>query len=77
VVLVVVIIAYAVLFGWRGVLLIGTGDPGWCSASVIPIVGIYLIWREFQFGRAAEVLARELEARNAGHRRPQSPAVCG
>jgi hypothetical protein len=37
---------------------------------VIPIVGIYLIWREFQFGRAAEVLARELEARNAGHRRP-------
>jgi hypothetical protein len=66
VVLVVVFVAYAVLLGWRGVLLIGTGDPiavvlG-IAVLVIPIVGTYLVWREIQFGRATEVLARELGA---------------
>jgi uncharacterized membrane protein YccC len=66
VVLVVVFVAYAVLLGWRGVLLIGTGDPiavvlG-IAVLVIPVVGTYLVWREIQFGRATEVLAHELEA---------------
>jgi hypothetical protein len=64
VVLVVVFVAYAVLLGWRGVLLIGTGDPvavGLGTAVlVIPVVGAYLVWREIQFGRQTEALAREL-----------------
>jgi hypothetical protein len=64
--LAVVFVAYAVLLGWRGVLLIGTGDPVaivlGVAVLVIPVLGAYLVWRELQFGRQTEVLARELEA---------------
>jgi hypothetical protein len=65
IVIAVVFIAYAVLLGWRGILLIGTGEPiavglG-IAVLVIPVVGAYLVWREFQFGRRTEALARELE----------------
>jgi hypothetical protein len=66
IVLAVVFVAYAVLLGWRGVLLIGTGDPVaivlGIAVLVIPLVGAYLVWRELQFGRRTEVLAGELEA---------------
>ena len=66
IVLAVVFGAYAVLLGWRGVLLIGTGDPVaivlGIAVLVIPVLGAYLVWRELQFGRQTEVLARELEA---------------
>ncbi|MEV4262087.1 hypothetical protein [Kribbella sp. NPDC049584] len=66
IVLAVVFVAYAVLLGWRGVLLIGTGDPVaivlGIAVLVIPVLGAYLVWRELQFGRQTEVLARELEA---------------
>ena len=59
-----VFVAYAVLLGWRGVLLIGTGDPVavglGVAVLVIPLVGAYLVWREIQFGRQTESLAREL-----------------
>ncbi|WP_433168317.1 hypothetical protein [Kribbella sp. CA-247076] len=65
-VLAVVFVVYAVLLGWRGVLLIGTGDPVavglGIAVLVIPVLGAYLVWREFRFGRSTEVLARELEA---------------
>ena len=66
IVLAAVFVAYAVLLGWRGVLLIGTGDPiavvlGF-AVLVIPVLGAFLVWRELQFGRRTEVLARELEA---------------
>jgi hypothetical protein len=61
-----VVVAYAVLLGWRGVLLIGTGDPVaiglGIAVLVIPLLGAYLVWRELQFGRRTETLARELEA---------------
>jgi hypothetical protein len=64
--LAVVFVAYAVLLGWRGVLLIGTGDPVavvlGIAVLVIPVLGAYLVWRELQFGRRTEALARELEA---------------
>jgi len=66
IVIAVVFVAYAVLLGWRGVLLIGTGDPVavvlGIAVLVIPLLGAYLVWRELQFGRGTEVLARELEA---------------
>ena len=29
---------------------------------MIPVLGAYLVWRELQFGRQTEALARELEA---------------
>jgi hypothetical protein len=64
VVIAVVFIAYAVLLGWRGALLIGTGDPVavvlGIAVLVIPLVGLYLVWREIEFGRRTEALAREL-----------------
>ncbi|HEU4947889.1 MAG TPA: tetratricopeptide repeat protein [Kribbella sp.] len=66
VVLALVFVAYAGLLGWRGVLLIGTGEPVavglGVAVLVIPLVGVYLVWREFQFGRATEALSRELDA---------------
>ena len=66
IVLAVVFVAYAVLLGWRGVLLIGTGEPVAIVLGIavlaIPLLGAYLVWRELQFGRQTEVLARELEA---------------
>jgi Flp pilus assembly protein TadD len=66
VVLAVVFVAYAALLGWRGVLLIGTGDPVaiglGLAVLVLPVIGAYLVWREIQFGRATQGLAQELEA---------------
>ncbi|WBQ02514.1 hypothetical protein [Kribbella sp. CA-293567] len=63
-VIAVVFVAYAGLLGWRGVLLIGTGDPVaiglGIAVLVIPLVGLYLVWRELQFGRQTELLAGEL-----------------
>lgn len=65
-VLAAVFVAYAGLIGWRGVLLIKVGTPVsvvlGLAVLVIPLVGAYLVWREIQFGRQTEVLARELEA---------------
>ena len=64
--LAVVFVAYAVLIGWRGVLLIKVGTPVsvvlGLAVLVIPFIGAYLVWREIQFGRQTELLARELEA---------------
>ncbi|MFB6722675.1 hypothetical protein ACFCV3_21040 [Kribbella sp. NPDC056345] len=66
IVLAVVFVAYAALLGWRGVLLIGTGDPVavglGVAVLVIPVLGAYLVWRELRFGTQTEGLARELEA---------------
>jgi hypothetical protein len=64
--LAVVFVAYALLIGWRGVLLIKVGTPVpvvlGLAVLVIPLIGAYLVWRELQFGRRTEALARELEA---------------
>ncbi|MEV6284681.1 hypothetical protein [Kribbella sp. NPDC051770] len=65
IVIAVIFVAYAVLLGWRGVLLIGTGDPVavglGAAVLVIPLVGLYLVWRELQFGRRTEALAQQLD----------------
>lgn len=65
-VLAAVFVAYAALIGYRGVLLIKVGTPVsvvlGLAVLVIPVVGAYLVWREIQFGRRTEVLAKELEA---------------
>jgi hypothetical protein len=64
VVLAVVFVAYAALLGWRGVLLLGTGEPVGMvlglAVLVIPVLGAYLVWREFRFGQATERMAGEL-----------------
>lgn len=69
VIVAIVFLAYAGLLGWRGVLLIGTGDLVaivlGVAVLVIPVVGAYLVWREFQFGLRTQALARELETAGA------------
>jgi hypothetical protein len=68
-VLVAVLVVYLALVGYRGVLLVGSGDPVQvvlgAGVLLLPVVGAYAVWREVQFGFATQRLARELSA--AGH----------
>lgn len=65
-VLVVLLVVYAGLIGWRGVLLIADGRPvpvvlGF-AVLVLPVVGLVLVGAELRFGAAVARLAAELEA---------------
>ncbi len=41
-----------------------------------PVIGLWVLWREWQFGRATEALGHELAARGElPRRRPAPPAV--
>lgn len=64
--LAVVAAAYFALLGWRGVVLIGSGRPAGVALGVgvliVPVVCAWAVVRELRFGRATEVLARQLEA---------------
>jgi len=65
-VLVAVLVVYLVLVGYRGVLLLGSGDPLQVVLGVgvllLPVVGVYVVWQEVRFGFATQRLARELDA---------------
>jgi hypothetical protein len=65
-VLVAVLVVYLVLAGYRGVLLLASGDPLPMVLGVgvllLPVVGAYVVWREVQFGFATQRLARDLDA---------------
>lgn len=69
--LVAVLAVYLVLVGWRGVVLVSDGlssaDPVTVllglSVLVFPVVAAGLVWREVQFGRDTEALARDLGRR--------------
>ena len=54
------------LVGYRGVLLVSSGDllqvALGLAVLVLPVVGAYVAWREVQFGFATQRLARELDA---------------
>lgn len=60
------LLLYVVLVGVRGVQLIGTGEPVGVGLGlavlVIPVVVLWALVRELSFGRATEVMARELGA---------------
>ena len=57
---------YLVLVGWRGVLLIGEGTPLTVLLGLaiitLPVIGVWVLWREIQFGLESQQMARELEA---------------
>lgn len=58
---------YAVTIGWRGVLLVGSGDgPAAVGLGVgvllLPVLSAWAVARELRFGLASERLARELGA---------------
>ena len=63
-VLVVAVVAYLVLAGWRGLALITSGRPVamllGLSVLVIPLIGAWVVWREIAFGYAMQAMGRTL-----------------
>ncbi|MCH6162964.1 hypothetical protein [Streptomyces marispadix] len=61
-----VLLAYFALAGSRGVLLIAQGTPVTVvfglAVLVLPLIGLWFLWRTTRFARDAERLSRELEA---------------
>ncbi len=64
-----VAVAYFGLLGWRGVVLLGTGEVVGVLLGVgvliVPLVSLWAVVRELQFGRKTEVMARQLGAEGA------------
>ena len=64
--LVGVLAVYLVLVGWRGVLLVRTGDAVAVALGlavlVLPVIAAVIVAREVRFGVATQRMARELEA---------------
>jgi len=64
--LVGVLAVYLVLVGWRGVLLVRTGDAVAVALGlavlVLPVIAAVVVAREVRFGVATQRMARELEA---------------
>lgn len=65
-VLVVLLLFYAALIGWKGVALLGSGSAVGVLLGlgmlVLPVVGVLLVWREVRFGSRSAVLAAVLES---------------
>ncbi|MFC8142759.1 hypothetical protein ACFUKV_13560 [Streptomyces paradoxus] len=61
-----VLLVYFVLVGSRGVLLIETGTPLTVTFGVavliLPVIGLWFLWKNTQFARRADQLAAELDA---------------
>lgn len=64
--LVLVLGIYLVVVAQRGILLVRDGRPAFVllgvGVLVLPLLGLWVVWREMRFGSAAERLGRELEA---------------
>ncbi|MFK0120515.1 hypothetical protein [Streptomyces sp. NPDC090994] len=64
-----VLVFYFVLVGSRGVLLIEAGTPVTVvlgvSVLVLPVIGVWFLWKNTQFVRKANRLAAELDAEGA------------
>ena len=60
------LVLYIVLVGYRAVVLLGTGEPVGIAMGaaliVLPILGVWALWREIAFGVGAERLGVRLEA---------------
>jgi len=65
-VLVVALVFYAALIGAKGVAMLGSGSLVGAGLGlamlVIPALGVWLVWREIQFGRQSATLAAVLES---------------
>jgi cytochrome c-type biogenesis protein CcmH/NrfG len=64
-VLVVVLAFYAALIGFKGVALLTSGvlvgQLLGLALLVMPVLGLFVVWREIEFGRRTAVLARTLD----------------
>lgn len=62
----VALVAYFVLVGSRGVMLIRVGTPVpvlfGLAVLVMPLIGVWFLWKNTQFVRRANALAAELDA---------------
>lgn len=62
----VLLVLYIVLVGYRAVVLLGTGEPVGIAMGaaliVLPVLGVWALWREIAFGVGAERLGVRLEA---------------
>ena len=65
-VMVLVVVFYAALIGFKGFALLGSGSVVGVvlgvALLVLPLLGVLLVWREIEFGRRTSVLAKALEA---------------
>ncbi|MEP7089555.1 MAG: hypothetical protein ABI776_05540 [Nocardioidaceae bacterium] len=65
-VMVLVVVFYSGLIGFKGVALLASGSLVGqvlgVALLVMPVLGLLLVWREIEFGRQAAVLAGDLEA---------------
>ena len=65
-VLVVVLFFYAALIGFKGVALLDSGVLVGrllgMALLVMPVLGLFVVWREIEFGRRTAALARTLDA---------------
>lgn len=65
-VLVVVLVFYAALVGMKGIALLGAGSAVGvvlgAALLVIPVVALWLVWREVVFGRRSAALGAILDA---------------
>ncbi len=61
------LVFYLVAVGWRGLLLISAGGFGpvllGLAVLLLPVIGAWALWREWQFGSATQRLGEELAAR--------------
>ncbi len=62
----VVLVVYFVLVGSRGIMLIKTGTavtvPFGVAVLILPVIGLWFLWKNTQFVRKANRLAAELDA---------------
>ena len=78
--LVVVLVFYAALIGFKGVALLVSGSHVGQALGVallvLPVLGLVLVWREIEFGRRTAVLARALDVEGGlpGDEVPRRPS---
>lgn len=74
-VMAVLLVLYIALVGWRAFVLLGSGEPIAIAMGValivMPLIGVWALVREMQFGVAAERLGRQLDGEGG---MPEAPA---
>jgi len=74
-VMAVLLVLYIALVGWRAIVLLGAGEPIAIAMGiallVMPLIGVWALVREVQFGVAADRLGRQLDGEGG---MPEAPA---